>query len=115
MTDTQTSAGLFQQISDTDNLSLKITVPGFITGGSGERIDESTARWLNITQADLLQPKEMMTVFTVDGLLLGIVILFLGMIFVVIKFLRQLKKADQIIAEEYSLTKIRSDDQKEGE
>lgn len=115
MTGSETAAGLFQQLSDADNLIINITVPGFITGGSGERIDESTAKWVFINQAELLQQREMMTVITANGLLLGIEILFLGLVFVAIKFRKHLKIADRIIEEEYSLTKIKADDLKEGE
>ena len=108
------SPGLFQQLDNSDKVNLKVSVPGFIIGGSGERINESSARWI-FNHDELLQNKKIMTVITIDGLLLGIIILFLGLIYVVMKFRKHLKKAEQIIEEEYSLTKIKPDEQKEGE
>jgi len=115
MTAPETAAGLFQQLNDGDNLSLNISVPGIITGGSGERIDESSAKWIFSNRAELLREKKLMTFITADGLLLGIGILLLGLLFVVINFIKRLKKVNKIIEEEYSVTKIKQDHQKEGE
>jgi len=114
VTGLETATGLFQQINDADKINLNITVPGFLIVGFGEKIDESSARW-TLNHAELLQHQKMMTVITANGLLLSIGILFLGLLYVAVKFIKQLRKVDQIIAEEYSLTKINSDHPKESE
>jgi len=113
--DSGSIAGLFQQLSDEDKLILTISVPGFIIGGSGERIGESSARWTFPNHAELLQHQEIMTVITADGLLLGIVIVLLGIFFVAIKFFIRLRKVERIIESEYSLTRNKEDDQGDNE
>lgn len=113
--DSEAAAGLFQQLSNEDNLILTITVPGFITGGSGERIDEASVRWIFLNHTELIKNQEMMTVITADGLLVSIGIFLLGIVFIAIKFIARLKKVEQIIAEEYSLTKNKADELKESE
>lgn len=105
----EAATGLFQQLSNEDNLILTITVPGFIMGGSGEKIGESSAQWIFPNHADLLQRQEIMTVITMDGLLLGVVVVLLGMLFVAIRFFIGLRKVERIIASEYALTKINED------
>lgn len=109
------SAGLFQQIKDGDNLIVDISVPGFMIGVSGQRLDSRTAQWKFFNYSEMLAPRGMMTVINTDGLLLSIIIFLLGLFFIIIKFVKQLKKVDRIIAEEYSLTKVRPESRKEDE
>ncbi|MEA4926145.1 MAG: hypothetical protein VB084_12650 [Syntrophomonadaceae bacterium] len=104
----ETSSGLFQTIDDADQINLGITVPGFIISGSGQKIDESSARWM-VNHSELSHDQRLMIVITVNGLLLGIVILMVGLLFVAGIFIRYLRKANRIIEEEYSLTKIKKD------
>lgn len=111
----ETATGLFQQISNEDNLILTITVPGFIMGGSGARIGESGAQWILPNHAQLPQSQAMMTVITMDGLLLGVVIVLLGMLFVAIRFFVRLRRVERIIESEYSVKRIKGDDGDEEE
>lgn len=106
ITDPENAGGLFQQINDAEQINLSITVPGFIFGGSGEKIDESSAKW-TISSTELLQHQQLMTVIIVNGLLLGIGILITGLLIVAGIFLRYLRKANRFIEEEYALTKIK--------
>jgi hypothetical protein len=108
ITDPESASGLFQFINDADKINLSITVPGFIIGSSGEKIGESTAKW-TVNHAELLQNQKLMTVITVNGLLLGIGILIAGLLIVAGIFFRYLRKANRIIEEEYALAKIKTD------
>lgn len=105
LTTSAVSGGLFPQLKDGEKLILNISVPGFIIGVSGDRIDGTTARWTLANARQLVADREMMTFIMIDGLILGIVIFVLGLFFIIIKFIKQLKKVDRIIAEEYSITK----------
>jgi len=109
------SKELFQQLKGSKSLDLTLYVPGIIIGNSADNADESNATWAFSDSAELLQETSLLKVITVDGLILGIEILVAGLLIILIKFFRRLKKVDQIIEEEYSLTKINPSDQKEGE
>lgn len=109
------SKELFQQLKGSKSLDLTLNVPGIIIGNSADNADESNATWAFSDSAELLQETSLLKVITVDGLILGIEILVAGLLIILIKFFRRLKKVDQIIEEEYSLTKINPSDQKEGE
>ncbi len=104
----ETASGLFQTIDDAEQINLGITVPGFIVGGSGQKIDESSARWM-VNHSELSHDQILISVITANGLLLGIVILMVGLLFVAGIFIRYLRKANRIIEEEYALTKIKKD------
>ncbi len=109
------AGGLFAQLNDLNGFHLTMVVPGIITGRYGDRISESSSNWAFSSNAELLNEKRILKFITVDGLLLGIGILFLGLLVIVIKFMKHLKKVDRIIEEEYSLTKpidsMKPDDQ----
>ena len=107
--------GLFQQLNGLNGFNLTIKVPGIISGSSADRIDESLATWILPNSEEFLEKTTIIKVITVDGLLLGIVILLLGLLIIVIKFLKRLKNVEQIIEEEYSLEKTKFNAQKEGD
>jgi len=93
--------GLFVQLSPSDTLHLTLIVPGIITGSSANVIEESQASWVFIGGEQLGQQTGLIKFITVDGLLLGIGILFLGLLGVGIQFIIRLKKVNSIIEEEY--------------
>jgi len=93
--------GLFGELSPTDNLHLTLIVPGIITGSSANLVEESRASWVFIGGEQLVQQTGLIKFVTVDGLLLGIGILFLGLLGVVVHFVIRLKRVNRIIEEEY--------------
>lgn len=95
--------GLFSQLNSLNGFHLTMTVPGFIFGRYGERIDEFSSSWLFANSTELIPGNKILEFVTIDGLLSGIVIFSVGLFAVVINFVRRLKKADQIIEEEFSI------------
>lgn len=95
---------LGNQITAADPLRLTISAPGFIFASTAQRPEGyQQASWDFPDSAALLQADGLARIIAVDGLLLGIGIILLGLLWIGIRFRRHLKKAKQIIAEEYAL------------
>ncbi|PKM75872.1 MAG: hypothetical protein CVU90_15390 [Firmicutes bacterium HGW-Firmicutes-15] len=107
------TGGLFVQLNSLTGFHLTMVVPGIITGNYGDRISESSSNWFFSSSAELLKETRILKFITVDGLLMGIGIFFLGLLAIVIQFIRRLKKVGRIIEEEYSLKSIKPIDAKE--
>lgn len=102
--------GLFEQLMETDEFNLIIKAPGFVTATSGEKIDDASYSW-NRANFPRLTEATLLKVITVDGLLLGIIIIGIGLSVIYINFFRHMKKVDKIIAEEYSVKNNKAQDQ----
>ena len=98
------AGGLFAQLNGLNGFHLTMDVPGIIIGSYGDRLSETSSNWVFSSSAELFKETRLLRFITVDGLLLGIVIFFLGLLVIVIQFLRRMKKVERIIEEEYSLT-----------
>jgi hypothetical protein len=103
---------IFKQLVRSNTFVLTISVPGIIIGSSADQVKESVATWELSKNIELFQQKSLIKYITVDGLILGIEILLLGLLIIIIKFIRHLKKVEKIIEEEYSITNINNDNKK---
>jgi hypothetical protein len=97
------SGTLWEQLKAPAGFHLSLSVPGFIRSSSAQRVEESQASWDFTDAAAFMQAGRLAQVITIDGFLLGIVIVLLGMLWIGFKFMKQMKKAKKIIAEEYAL------------
>ena len=99
--------GLFAQLNGLTGFHLTLGVPGIIMGSYGDRISESSSSWDFSSTEGLLKENRILKFIIVDGLLLGIGIFLLGLLGIVIQFMRRMKKVERIIEEEYSPTNIK--------
>lgn len=104
--DQTTSGSVFAQTKDKQGIYLTISVPGFITGTSGEKLSEMSAAW-NIGQMDQLAEEQViLEAVTFEGFLIGVTGFLLGLIIIGIVFIRRMKKVEQMMEAEYSLENI---------
>jgi hypothetical protein len=76
-----------------------------VFGSSADEQDPPTAVWHFNQGNDLYGKNLLMNVVHIDGLLMGVTIVGLGLIIGGTLFFRRLRKVDEIIAEEYGLPK----------
>lgn len=93
-----------------EKMIFTMSVPAVIRNSTADKVDTSRATW-NFEQADqILNASPMVEFITVDGFLLGISILIVGIIMVCILFVNRMHRVDRIIEELYSLENITLDD-----
>lgn len=105
MSDKEYGSDWFDQLNRENSLELTIKVPGLIFASNADEQSSPTAVWHFSQGTDLYDKDQLMNVIHIDGLLLGITIVGLGLVIGGSIFLRRLTKVDQIIAEEYGLPK----------
>lgn len=101
--DPQSSKDWFQQISESNDLELTMQVPGLVLASSADKRDDLKATWTFSPGAEILNDGLILKIVRIDGLVLGIGIVALGLIIGGIIFFRRLKKAEQIIADYYAI------------
>lgn len=110
--DPQANKGWFQQLSHNNDLELTMQVPGLVLASTADRRDDLRATWNFSPGAALLNEAIMLKIVRIDGLVLGIGIVVIGLVIGGIIFYRRLKKAEQIIAEYYAIPPKNTDPNK---
>jgi hypothetical protein len=113
LTNEQYASVWFSQLSRANGLQLILQVPGLIFAGSADEQAAPTAIWHFTQGTDLLAKGLLMNVVQIDGLLMGITVVGLGLILGGGIFFRRLRKVDEIIAEEYGLPRHTNNPPKE--
>ncbi len=101
--DTQSSPGGFEQVAGSRELQLIIEVPGLILTSTADQRNDLLSSWSFARGSDLAGEGILLKVVRVDGLVMGIGIVAIGMILAVVIFYRRLRRAEQIIAETYAI------------
>ncbi|MEQ8201291.1 MAG: hypothetical protein ABRQ24_07715 [Syntrophomonadaceae bacterium] len=102
-TDPQSPQDWFEKIAGSNELQLTIEVPGLILTSTADRRDDLFSSWFFTRGADLGSEGVILKVVRIDGLVMGIGIVTIGLILAVVIFYRRVKKAEQIIAETYAI------------
>ncbi|NLN88356.1 MAG: hypothetical protein GX133_12330 [Syntrophomonadaceae bacterium] len=102
-TDPQFRGDWFQQIAGANELQLTIEVPGFIVTSTADQRNDLLSSWFFAQGTDLGSEGLILKVVRVDGLVLGMGIVTIGIILAVLIFYRRLKRAQQIIAETFAM------------
>lgn len=95
------SGNLWEQLQGLAGFHFNLSVPGYIKAAATQQWTESQATWELPDARIWMQPGSLARVITVDGFLLAVVIILLAVLGIGLAFRRQMKKADQIIYEEY--------------
>ncbi len=99
--------GLYASLQNTESMNLKINVPGAIQASSAEKTSNNTATWHIKNAGTAFSPSFNLKALTVDGLMLGICILTIGVVVMFIFFVVRMRRVDRIIAETYSLDNVK--------
>ncbi len=97
---------LYAGLSGIDRMNLKISVPGMITSSSVEPSDKRTVIWAVNNPGQQFNKDFSLKAISVDGFMLGITILTLGVIGLFIFFLGRMRRVNRLIDETYSLDNI---------
>lgn len=112
----QTTDGIvFAQTKDRPGVYLTISVPGFITAASGEKLNEMSAAWNMQQMKQLSEGQIILEAVTLEGFLIGVTGFLLGLIIIGIVFIRRMKKVEQIMEAEYSLENISLEEEQEAD
>ncbi|MEA1961228.1 MAG: hypothetical protein U9N81_08160 [Bacillota bacterium] len=103
--DEQSAGTLFKQLNELEGFTFKLRVAGIIKDTTGQ-VDENTVVFRYNKSKDFLSEDTLAKITTVDGFLVGICILVLGLVGIFIFFVGRLKKVDRMISEIYSLENI---------
>lgn len=87
-------------------LNLSISVPGLIRAGSADETEEMTAVWHLKNLSELNSRGKMLVVDTIDGFILGLLIIVLGVLIIGLVFVGQIRKTHRTIESEYSLENL---------
>ena len=101
-----TGETLYAELSDIDSMNLKINVPGMIIDSSIKPSEKKTVIWSITNPGQRLTEDFSLKAITLDGFMLGITILSLGVIGLFIFFLGRMRRVNRIIDETYSLDNI---------
>lgn len=105
--DQAAAEGLFSQIKNGEqDISIIISIPGYISDTSGSRSSEMSATWQFDNAGTLNEGEFMLKAIVFDGLWLGITGFALGLIIIGIVYIRRMKKIEKMMEEEYSLENI---------
>lgn len=100
------SGTLYQALQGVDRLNVKMIVPGKITSSSIKPSDEQTVIMvIDKPNQGLLKDFTLKTI-NLDGFMLGITILSLGVIGLFFFFIGRMRKVDRLIEETYSLDNV---------
>ena len=92
--DTQSSPGWFEQVAGSRELQLIIEVPGLILTSTADQRNDLLSSWSFARGSDLAGEGILLKVVRVDGLVMGIGIVAIGMILAVVIFYRRLRRAE---------------------
>lgn len=103
----QPAAGtLYASLSGINSMNLKIDVPGTIINSSVEPSDNQTVIWSINNPGQSFNKDFSLKAITLDGFMLGITILTLGVIGLFIFFLGRMSRVNRLIDETYSLDNV---------
>lgn len=109
--DPQAAEGtLYADLSGKQPMNLQIEVPGMIRDSSADQTVQNSAIWQIEKPGTAFSPAFTLKAITLDGWMLGISILTLGVIIMFIFFVGRMRRVDRIIAETYSLDNINIED-----
>lgn len=95
-----------ENFKDLNGLDISLSTSGIIQETSGKRTNETTVHWLYPQRSDLLHGDSLIKIIQLDGFMLGLSILALGVIGICIFFAGRLRKVDRMIDEIYSLENV---------
>ncbi|HOB12310.1 MAG TPA: hypothetical protein PLM20_07740 [Syntrophomonadaceae bacterium] len=99
--------GLYQQIAAVPDAQLSIKIPGIIRDHSADLIVDSQEAVWKLSRLDHLTTEDLLLKATVfDGLLIAVLLVGGAVIVIGMWFLRGIRRANQLIEEEYSLDNI---------
>lgn len=102
-TDPQSAPDWFEQVAGPRELHLTIEVPGLTLTSTAQQRTDLLSNWSFVRGADLGSEGVLLKVLRIDGLIMGIVIVVIGVVLAVFIFFRRVKRAEQIIAETYAI------------
>lgn len=102
-TDPHPPINWFQEIAGPNELQLIIEVPGLILTSTADQRNDLFSSWTLSRGTDLSRGGVILKVIRIDGLVMGIGIVTIGLILAVFTFYRRVRKAEQIIAETYAI------------
>ncbi|MEN6461833.1 MAG: hypothetical protein ABFC94_10765 [Syntrophomonas sp.] len=97
---------VIDKVTKLNGVNLEISVPGLIRGGSADEVKGLTAVWHLDRINELGSQGPMLRVATFDGLVLGMVIAFFGLLIIMLVFWNKVRKTHKLIEQEYSLTNL---------
>lgn len=97
---------LYEGLSGIDRMNLKISVPGMIMDSSVEPGDQKIVTWPINNPGHSFNKGFSLKAITLDGLMLGITILTLGVFCLFIFFLGRMRRVNRLIEETYSLDNV---------
>jgi len=99
--------GLYQQIAAVPDAQLSIKIPGIIRDHSADMlVDNQEAVW-KLNRLDHITTEDLLVKATVfDGLLIAVLLVGGAIIVIGLVFLRSIRRANQLIEEEYSLENL---------
>ncbi len=100
------AGSVFSQLKGMQGISIVISMPGYISASSGNRISEMSTAWEMDRIEALTEGEVMLQAVTFEGLLIGITGFLLGLIIIGIVYMRRMKKIEQLMEAEYSLENI---------
>jgi len=101
-----TAGTLYANLSGLDSMNLVIDVPGMITDSSVKPSDKHTVSWSIDNPGQTFNKDFSLKTITLDGFMLGISILTLGVIGLFIFFLGRMRSVNRLIDETYSLDNV---------
>lgn len=103
----QAAAGtLYAALSGVDSMKLTINVPGMILDSSVEPADKQRVEWAVNNPGQPFANSFSLNVLNLDGFMLGIAILTLGVIGLFFFFIGRMRKVNRLIDETYSLDNV---------
>lgn len=112
-TDPQSNQDWFEKIAGTNELELTIEVPGLILSSTADQRNDLISSWTFPRGTDLGSEGVILKVVRIDGLVMGIGMVAIGLFLAVFIFYRRVKSAEAIIAENYAIPPRDQSDQKE--
>lgn len=103
------AGSVFSQIKNLPGISIIISVPGYITDSSGDRISEMSTAWEFDNIEALNEGEVMLQAVTFEGFLIGIAVFLLGLLIIGVVYIRRMKQVDRMMEAEYSLENIEID------
>lgn len=100
------AGSIFSQLKGMQGIRIVISMPGYISASSGNRVNEMSTVWEMDSMEALPEGEVMLQAVTFEGFLIGITGFLLGLIIIGIVYMRRMKKVEQLMEAEYSLENI---------
>lgn len=97
---------LYANLNGIDGMKLRINVPGMIIGSSAEPSDKKIVSWTISNPGQPFDNDFLLKSVSLDGFMLGITILTLGVISLFLFFLGRMRSVNRLIDETYSLDNV---------